>query len=136
MDFHIIRCPLQHSKRIMLGTFRTIKCHFGGFLSPTPHFIPHLFYLRLMFLGSVRSPLHLKHLKPFGTLATIKPHLAPSLHGLSPVTGLKRVKNLCVAKSLYGCELWNAHSRNELLALEHAFRLSIKNIHPTLIMLY
>ena len=79
MDFHIIRCPLQHSKRIMLGTFRTIKCHFGGFLNPTPHFIPHLFYLRLMFLGSVRSPLHLKHLKPFGTLATIKPHLAPSL---------------------------------------------------------
>ena len=79
MDFHIIRCPLQHSKIIMLGTFRTIKCHFGGFLNPTPHFIPHLFYLRLMFLGSVRSPLHLKHLKPFGTLATIKPHLAPSL---------------------------------------------------------
>ena len=82
MDFHIIRCPLQHSKRIMLGTFRTIKCHFGGFLNPTPHFIPHLFYLRLMFLGSVRSPLHLKHLKPFGTLATIKPHLAPSLYWL------------------------------------------------------
>ena len=80
MDFHIIRCPLQHSKRIMLGTFRTIKCHFGGFLNPTPHFIPHLFYLRLMFLVSVRSPLHLKHLKPFGTLATIKPHLAPSLY--------------------------------------------------------
>ena len=69
-----MRCPLQHSKRIMLGTFRTIKCHFGVFLNPTPHFIPHLFYLRLMFLGSVRSPLHLK---PFGTLTTIKPHLAP-----------------------------------------------------------
>ena len=84
MDFHIIQCPLQHSKRIMLGTFRTIKCHFGGFLNPTPHFIPHLFYLRLMFLGSVRSPLHLKHLKPFGTLATIKPHLAPSLLILTP----------------------------------------------------
>ena len=79
MDFHIIWYPLQHSKRIMLGTFRTIKIHFGGILNPTPHFIPHLFYLRLMFLGSVRSPLHLKHLKPFGTLATIKPHLAPSL---------------------------------------------------------
>ena len=63
----------------MDGTFTTIKCHFGGFLNPTPHFIPHLFYLRLMFLRSVRSPLHLKHLKPFGTLATIKPHLAPSL---------------------------------------------------------
>ena len=82
MDFHIIRCPLQHSKRIMLGTFRTIKCHFGVFFNPTPHFIPHLFYLRLMFLGSVRYPLHLKHLKPFGTLATIKPHLAPSLYTL------------------------------------------------------
>ena len=63
----------------MDGTFTTIKCHFWGFLNPTPHFIPHLFYLRLMFLRSVRSPLHLKHLKPFGTLATIKPHLAPSL---------------------------------------------------------
>ena len=79
MDFHITRCPLQHSKRIMLGTFRTIKYHFWGFLNPTPHFIPHLFYIRLMFLGSVRSPLHLKHLEPFGTLATIKPHLAPSV---------------------------------------------------------
>ena len=53
-------------------------------------------------------------------------------HGLS----LKRVKNLCVAKSLYGCELWNALSRNELLALERAFRFSIKNIHPTLIVLF
>ena len=70
MDFHITQYHLQHSKRIMLETFRTIKCHFGGVLNPTPHFIPHLFYLRLMFLGSVRSPLHLKHLKPFGTLAT------------------------------------------------------------------
>ena len=49
-------------------------------------------------------------------------------HGLSPVTSLKLVKTLCLAKSLYGCELWNALSRNELLALERAFRFSIKNI--------
>ena len=43
-------------------------------------------------------------------------------HGLSPVTRLKLVKTLCLTKSLYGCELWNALSRNELLALERAFR--------------
>ena len=49
-------------------------------------------------------------------------------HGLSPVTSLKLVKTLCLAKSLYGCELWNALSKNELLALERAFRFSIKNI--------
>ena len=49
-------------------------------------------------------------------------------HGLSPVTSLKLVKTLCLAKSLYGCELWNSLSRNELLALERAFRFSIKNI--------
>ena len=49
-------------------------------------------------------------------------------HGLSPVTSLKVVKTLCLAKSLYGCELWNALSKNELLALERVFRLSIKNI--------
>ena len=48
--------------------------------------------------------------------------------GLSPVTSLKLVKTLCLATSLYGCELWNALSRNELLALERAFRFSIKNI--------
>ena len=49
-------------------------------------------------------------------------------HGLSPVTSLKRVKTLRLAKSLYRCELWNALLRNELLALERAFRFSIKNI--------
>ena len=77
MDFHAIRCPLQHSKIIMLGTFRTIKCHFD--LSPHPHQLSsHTFYLRLMFWGSVRSPINLK---PFGTLTTIKSLLAPSLFG-------------------------------------------------------
>ena len=45
--------------------------------------------------------------------------------GLSPVTGLKLVKTLCLAKSLNGCELWNALSRNKLLALERAFEFSI-----------
>ena len=49
-------------------------------------------------------------------------------HELSPVTSLKLVKTLRLAKSLYRCELWNALLRNELLALERAFRFSIKNI--------
>jgi hypothetical protein len=49
-------------------------------------------------------------------------------HGLSPVTSIKLVKVLCLAKALYGCELWNSLSRNELLALERAYRFSIKNI--------
>ena len=38
------------------------------------------------------------------------------------------MKTLCLAKSIYGYELWNALSSNELLALERAFRFSIKNI--------
>ena len=46
-------------------------------------------------------------------------------HGLSPITCLKLVKTLCLAKSLYGCELWNTLSQNELLAFERAFRFSI-----------
>ena len=50
-------------------------------------------------------------------------------HGLSAVTSLKLVKTLCLAKSLYGCELWNTLSRNELLALERAF---ISRFNPLL----
>ena len=45
-------------------------------------------------------------------------------HGFSPLTSLKLVKTLCLAKSLYGCELWNTLSQNELLAFERAFRCS------------
>ena len=48
--------------------------------------------------------------------------------GLSPITSIKLVKVLGLAKALYGCELWNALSKNELLALERAYRFSIKNI--------
>ena len=49
-------------------------------------------------------------------------------HGLNPATSLKIVNSLCLAKALYGCELWNNITKHELLALERAFRFAIKNI--------
>ena len=48
--------------------------------------------------------------------------------GLSPITSIKLVKVLCLSKSLYGCELWNSLSRNEVLALERSYRFAIKNL--------
>ena len=49
-------------------------------------------------------------------------------HGLNPATSLKIVNILCLAKALYGCELWNTITKHELLALERAFRFAIKHI--------
>ena len=79
MDLGSVRCPLPNSKGIMLGTLTTIKWHFGGNSSGAPHLILQYIYLRMWFLLLVKVPLHLNHIEPFGTLGTIKSHLAPRL---------------------------------------------------------
>ena len=73
MDLISVRLPESEGIIIILGTF-TIKINFGGTLGGAPYHTHYLHNLRLRFLGSVRIP---TQLKPFGTLATIKTHLAP-----------------------------------------------------------
>jgi hypothetical protein len=79
VDFGSVRCPLTISKGILDGTSTTIKSHFGVFSAAHPYLLPHYIYLRIGLLWSVGVPQHVKHIKPFGTLATIKSHLAPGL---------------------------------------------------------
>ena len=59
-------------------------------------------------------------------MTTIKLGLHPSL--LNPIVCSKIILQLCYSKALYGCELWNNLTKNEILSLERTHRYICKYI--------
>ncbi len=48
--------------------------------------------------------------------------------GLNPITAMKLVKSIVLPSSLYGCELWNSLSENEIIILDRSLNFHCKTI--------
>jgi hypothetical protein len=49
--------------------------------------------------------------------------------GIHPIVCSKIILQLCYTKAVYGCELWNNLTNNEMLLLERAHRYVCKYVH-------